>query len=326
MPKPLPHLAITLGDPGGIGPEVIVKALAQPGLSQRARFTIIGLNAPLTSAATVAGISPYWSTAPNSPIRLVEPVAAFNPLAKSTLSGGDASFQFCLEAIRRAKLDRTHPDFVNGVVTAPISKEAWHMAGHHYPGHTELFAQQFGITDFGMFFAAPKLKVILATVHIPLSQVPTKLTTARVLTTIRLGERACRDLGITSPRLAVCGLNPHAGENGLLGTEDDSIIAPAIRAAQQESINARGPFPADTIFLAAMNGKYDLVVAMYHDQGLIPVKLLSRDTAVNVTVGLPTIRTSPDHGTAFDIAGKNLADPGSMLAAIDLAIAMASRS
>lgn len=324
MPPPLPHLAITLGDPGGIGPEVIVKALSLPELSKRARFTIIGLNAPLAAAAAAAGISPFWSTAPDAPIRLVEPVTSFTPLAKSTTSGGDASFQFCLEAIRRAKLHRSHPDFVHGVVTAPISKEAWHMAGHHYPGHTELFAQHFGITDFGMFFAAPMLKVILATVHIPLAQVPTTLSTARVLTTIRLGERACRDLGIASPRIAVCGLNPHAGENGLLGTEDDSIIAPAIRAAQQESIDARGPFPADTIFLAAMNGKYDLVVAMYHDQGLIPVKLLSRDTAVNVTVGLPTIRTSPDHGTAFDIAGTNLADPGSMLAAIELAITMAN--
>ncbi len=326
MPPLLPHLAITLGDPGGIGPEVIVKALAHPSLCQRARFTIIGLHTPLASAASAAGISPFWSAALDAPIRLVEPVTSFPPLPKSTTSGGDSSFQFCREAIRRAKLDRTHPEFVHGVVTGPISKEAWHMAGHRYPGHTELFAEQFGITDFGMFFAAPKLKVILATVHIPLARVSTTLTSARVLTTIRLGKRACHDLGIASPRIAVCGLNPHAGENGLLGTEDDSIIAPAIRAAKQESISASGPFPADTIFLAAMNGKYDLVVAMYHDQGLIPVKLLSRDTAVNVTVGLPTIRTSPDHGTAFDIAGKNLADPGSMLTAIELAITMASRS
>ena len=318
------HLALTLGDPAGIGPEVIVKALSDPAVRNLARFTIVGTAGPLRAAALAAGLTPMWSSDVSAPVRLVE-IGLPGPFeASANLFAGEASFAYCTEALRRAKLPARDLERVDGVVTGPINKEAWHLAGHRYPGHTELFAEAFGVTDFGMFFEAPKLRVILATVHVPLAQVPTILTKERILRSIRLGAKACQSLGISAPRIAVCGVNPHAGEHGVLGTEDDAVIAPAIHAAQQEGLDARGPFPGDTVFLAAMNGAFDLVVAMYHDQGLIPVKLLSRDHAVNVTVGLPIVRTSPDHGTAFDIAGQNKADPGSMIAAIRTAARLAA--
>jgi 4-phospho-D-threonate 3-dehydrogenase / 4-phospho-D-erythronate 3-dehydrogenase len=216
------------------------------------------------------------------------------------------------------------PGRAAGVVTGPISKQAWQLAGHgEFPGHTELFAARFGVERFGMMFVSPRLRTILATTHIPLMAVGSALTVARVLETIELGFAACVEMGLERPRIAVCGLNPHAGEGGLLGAEDGEVIAPAIAAARESGIDARGPFPGDTIFNAAVQGVFDLVVAMYHDQGLIPIKLLERDRAVNVTVGLPVVRTSPDHGTAFDIAGQNRADPGSMKAALALAAQMA---
>jgi 4-hydroxythreonine-4-phosphate dehydrogenase len=318
------HLAVTLGDPGGIGPEVIVKALSDQAVRSLARFTILGTAGPLRAAAHAARITPMWSSDANAPVRLVE-IGLPGPFeASANLFAGEASFTYCTEALRRAKLPARDPERVDGVVTGPINKEAWHLAGHRYPGHTELFAEAFGVTDFGMFFEAPTLRVILATVHVPLAQVPTLLTKERILRSIRLGAKACQSLGISAPRIAVCGVNPHAGEHGVLGTEDDAVIAPAIHAAQQQGLDARGPYPGDTVFLAAMNGAFDLVVAMYHDQGLIPVKLLSRDHAVNVTVGLPIVRTSPDHGTAFDIVGQNRADAGSMIAAIRAAARLAT--
>src|SRR5690606_23359482 len=223
-----------------------------------------------------------------------------------TPEGGDVSFQMVEDAIAAAKRPVADPARVDAVVTGPISKAAWAAAGHaDFPGHTELFADRFGVSRYGMMFVTPRLRVILATAHIPLMAVGPALTAERVERAITLGTDACRRLGVDAPRIAVCGLNPHAGEGGLLGPEDDAVIAPAIAAAQRTGLDARGPFPADTIFIAAARGDWDLVVAMYHDQGLIPVKLLDRDRAVNVTIGLPIVRTSPDHGTAFDIAGQN---------------------
>ncbi|MBU6413163.1 MAG: 4-hydroxythreonine-4-phosphate dehydrogenase PdxA [Planctomycetes bacterium] len=328
-PTHIPTIAITLGDPGGIGPEVIVKALADERRRMKAKYVIYGLDGPLQDAAKAAKIAPFWSTHLNTQVALIDYSKAVGTdafPATHNARGGKLSAQLCEAAILHARDPGQAPfpkgQKIDAIVTGPISKESWALAGWHYPGHTELFAERFETHEFGMFFASQKLKVILATIHIPLAKVPSFLSTDRVLRAICLGHDACQRLGIASPRIAVAGVNPHAGENGLLGREEKLIIEPAILQARQSDIDVRGPFPGDTIFLSALQGKYDLVVAMYHDQGLIPVKLLCRDEAVNVTVGLPIIRTSPDHGTGFDIAGKNKADPGSMASAIDLAIKM----
>jgi 4-hydroxythreonine-4-phosphate dehydrogenase len=330
-PAPRPTIAITLGDPGGIGPEVVAKALADPALRKSARIRIFGPAAPLESAARAAGIKPFWTrTHPASPpsthdITLLDYPAPPDFPHQPSRASGDLSFRLVEDALIAAKRPPGDPARVDAIVTAPISKHAWQLAGRgQYPGHTELFTTRLGARRSGMMFVSPQLRVILVTAHIPLMGIASALSIGRVFDAIDLGAQACTQLGIAQPRIAVCGLNPHAGEDGLLGDEDARIIQPAIRAAQEAGIDARGPFPGDTIFNAAVRGSYDLVVAMYHDQGLIPVKLLAWDKAVNMTVGLPTIRTSPDHGTAFDIAGKNKADPGSMRAAIDLAIHMAS--
>lgn len=339
-----PKVAISLGDPGGIGPEVIVKALADPALRKQAHFRILGAQAPLDVAAHHAGVEPFWwrvsAQTPAAETAGVHDVVLLdyepggeNHAPRVTKSGGELSFRFVDDAIAQAKLPAAHPLHADAIVTGPINKAAWAKAGHkQFPGHTELLANRFGVKHFGMMFHAAAesgsrvmshdLNVILATAHIPLMEVRNVLTIGRVSDTIDLGSDACKKLGIRNPRIAVCGLNPHAGEEGLLGDEDQRLIEPAIKIARSNGIDVSGPFPADTIFISAIHGKFDLVVAMYHDQGLIPVKLLARDRAVNMTVGLPAIRTSPDHGTAFDIAGKNLADPGSMRSAILLALRM----
>jgi 4-phospho-D-threonate 3-dehydrogenase / 4-phospho-D-erythronate 3-dehydrogenase len=327
-----------MGDPGGIGPEVLVKALADRDLRKQARFRVFGLAAAMQEAAERAGIEPYWwrldhgsdlvdtaavhdvlvldYDAPDAPARTPEP----------TKAGGDLSYRFVEDAIAAAKRPEADPLHAHGIVTGPIHKLAWAMAGHgRFTGHTELLAARFHAKRVGMMFVAPGLRVILATAHIPLMEVRDALTIGRVFDAIDLGVQACEGLGVPEPRVAVCGLNPHAGEAGLLGDEEQRIIEPAIRVAREGGIDARGPFPADTVFGAALAGRFDLVVAMYHDQGLIPVKLLARDEAVNVTVGLPTIRTSPDHGTAMDIAGQNRAEEGSMKMALKLAVQMSVR-
>lgn len=280
----LPKIAVTMGDPGGIGPEVVSKAL-DGALRTRARWVVIGEG---------------------------------GGVARATAEQGERSFRWVEDAIALARRGE-----VDAVVTGPISKLAWKMAGHgEFPGHTELFAERFGTKRFGMMFVSPRVRVILATAHVPLMQVGRVLTTGRVREVIELGVEACGRLGVPRPRVAVCGLNPHAGEGGMLGEEDERVIAPAVRGAVGAGMDVQGPVPGDTVWNAAVAGKFDLVVAMYHDQGLIPVKLLDRDRAVNVTVGLPVVRTSPDHGTAFDIAGKGVADAGSMRAALELALTM----
>lgn len=344
-----------MGDPGGIGPEVLCKALADAKLRNAARWLIAGVpdavgwtpdpawnvrlvcegdaksphNTPLTEAGSITLVDLGHRASTPWP-------------AHANAAAGEASFQFVEQAIAWAKLpvgDSWHAD---AVVTAPINKEAWSLAGHkQYPGHTELFAERFNASRFAMMFHAPPaienrsdrlaagLNVILATVHCPVREVPTRLTTQRVLDAIELGANAMQRLGCNAPRIGICGLNPHAGEHGLLGHEDAAIIAPAVEAARAKGIDAHGPLPADTIFQSALafpNARprsFDLVVAMYHDQGLIPLKTIAWDRAVNMTVGLPIPRTSPDHGTAFDIAGKNIADAGSMKAAMELAVRMA---
>jgi len=327
-------IAVSMGDPGGIGPEVLVKALSDATLRTRARWLVHGLQGPLAAAALAAGIEPYWVRQGEGPAHagagmvLVDHEAALGPgpwPARDNARAGAATLRLLDAAIAEAQ--GAGGGRARAIVTGPISKAAWSLAGEHrFLGHTELLAHRFGDAPHAMMFASPVLHVILVTAHVPLASVPAMLSPQRIARTIRLGHDAMRTLTGASPRIAVCGLNPHAGEAGLLGDEDARVIAPAIELARQDGIDASGPFPADTIFLRALAGaarRFDLVVAMYHDQGLIPLKLLARDTAVNMTVGLPVPRTSPDHGTAFDIVGQNLADAGSMRAACEMALRLA---
>ncbi len=320
-----PTIVVTMGDPGGIGPEVTVRALDAVRRESAARFVVIGPEAVLRSAALSCGVPVFWGggAAEAERVRVIPPPgggpAGFAHAPNAW--GGEVSFRAVEEAVRWAASGRA-----SAIVTGPISKEAWSLAGHGaYPGHTELLAERFGAARHAMFFHAPasgpmrELNVVLATVHIPLSRVAAELTIGRVLDATRLGAEACERLGRNRPRVAVCGLNPHAGEGGLLGGDEGRMIVPAIEAARELGIDARGPVPGDTVFGRAMRGEFDLVVAMYHDQGLIPVKLLAWDRAVNCTLGLPVPRTSPDHGTAFDIAGRGVADAGSMASALRLA-------
>jgi 4-hydroxythreonine-4-phosphate dehydrogenase len=213
---------------------------------------------------------------------------------------------------------------VDGVATAPINKEALRLAGLPWSGHTDLLAHLTGAEHVAMMFYSDALRVVLATVHLALAEVPRALTPSRLEATIELTSRDLPRFGIERPRIAVAGLNPHAGEHGLFGREEEDVIGPAIAACRRRGIDVAGPFPADTLFVRAVRGEFDVVVACYHDQGLIPVKLVAFGQAVNVTLGLPIIRTSVDHGTAFDIAGQGLADPGSMCAAVKLAARLAA--
>ena len=335
-PTPLPTIAITMGDPAGIGPEVVIKALADPQIRRLGKFVIYGMNELMAYAADLAEIEPYWWRLQHDSQPITNPfihdvvVLDYDEYSllgqvihKPTKQGGEASLSFVIDAIEAAKRPADQPGRIDAVVTAPICKESWKLAGCRFPGHTELFARLTGAKRCAMMFVAPKLRVVLATIHMPLMDLRNVLTIGRVYDPIDLGHEACQRLGIASPRIAVCGLNPHASENGMFGDEERRIIEPAILAARQHGIDAHGPFPPDTIFIDAVAGKYDLVVAMYHDQGLIPVKLLAFDQAVNVTLGLPIIRTSVDHGTAFDIVGKNRARPDSLKSAIRLAVQMA---
>ncbi len=349
QPAPLPpapaeprvRIAVSMGDPLGIGPEVVVKALADPRLRREACFVVFGSAETMQYGADLAEIEPYWwrvphdspvaETALHSPGVAVLDYDEFGQMGSPgsarpcpTRAAGAASFRFVEDAIGACRVPPADRRRCDAIVTAPISKEAWALAGREkWAGHTELLAMRFGVKRHAMMFDSPKLRVILATAHLPLMDVRNVLTIGRVFDAIDLGAEACQELGVPRPRLAVCGLNPHAGENSLLGDEEERLIEPAVRLAQDAGIDVRGPFPADTIFSAAVAGKFDLVVAMYHDQGLIPVKLLAFESAVNMTVGLPVPRTSPDHGTAFDIAGRNAADASSMTAALRLAVRLA---
>jgi 4-hydroxythreonine-4-phosphate dehydrogenase len=336
-----PTISISLGDPGGIGPEVIVRALTDRAVRAGARYAIHGSSAALHRAAEATRTEPFWwrvdarsslgdtvaaqdvvlfDTDPELAEQRIE--TEFEP--RSTKLGGALSFRWVEAAIADAQRPESDPRHADAVVTGPISKEAWSLAGKsRWPGHTELFADRFKSKRFAMMFVGNRLRVVLATVHVPLMEVRQALTIGAVHTAIDLGNDACKRLGFRRPRIGVAGLNPHAGEGGLLGDEESRLITPAIELAVRQGIDAHGPYPGDTIFNTALQGRFDLVVAMYHDQGLIPVKLLERDLAVNTTLGLPVVRTSPDHGTAFDIAGTGKADPGSMTGALRLAAKLA---
>lgn len=358
----MPLVAVSMGDCGGIGAEVIVKALADERVRGLARWAIVGLEAPLGEAAARAGVSTFWRRCAWEGLEKAgEPALAGEAVVVEAgrdpariergpcAEQGALSFDWVEKAIALAKRREGAGWRVGAIVTAPISKEAWALAGQFkFPGHTELVAARLGVNKFAMMFHAPPvmpgdttraassvgLNVILATTHLPLRDVAPVLRDHRVLEVIELGAAAMGRLGVERPRIGVCGLNPHAGEHGMLGTEDDAIIAPAIKQARKNGIDATGPLPGDTAFQGATwtcdgDGRviaprsYDLVVAMYHDQGLGVLKTLAWDRAVNMTVGLPIPRTSPDHGTAFDIAGMNRADAGSMRAAMRVAARMA---
>jgi 4-hydroxythreonine-4-phosphate dehydrogenase len=330
-----PTIAITMGDPAGIGAEVIVKALSDASLRRRARFVILGLNEILNYAADKSELDVFWwrdnftgkikHYGQDVVVIDYDDIDQFSLMGNTVRGpsklGGQASLRFCFDAIEAAKAGT-----VDAIVTAPISKQSWKLAGASYPGHTELLAERTGAKNVHMMFVGGPIKVILCTVHVPLNSLWGRLNIGAVFHPIEALHKTLTEwFDIEKPRIAVAGINPHASENGQFGDEEERIISPAIAMAKEQGINVTGPYAPDTVFLSARDGKFDAVVAMYHDQGLIPVKLLAFDKAINLTVGLPIIRTSPDHGTAFDIAGRNRANPGSIRAAIELAIDLAER-
>jgi len=324
-----PVIGITMGDAVGIGPEVVVKALADPEIRKAAKFTVFGMNEQLCYVADAAEIEPFWGRHQHEKISRDYPykvvVADYDEYSvPSWIRGpskvaGEASIRFCIDAI-----DAATDGIIDAVVTAPISKKSWSLAGADWPGHTEMLAQRCKSPRKAMMFVAGPLKLALATIHEALFDVRNKFTIGCVFEPIDLLNDALKMyFDIRTPKIGVAALNPHAGEDGQFGDEEKRIITPAINLARHHGINCLGPFSADTMFLRAAQGEFDGVVAMYHDQGMIPVKLLNFAHAVNITIGIPIVRTSPAHGTAFDIAGKNVADPTGMKSAITTAIQMA---
>jgi len=289
-----PRIGITVGDPAGIGPEIARKAADDARVRAVCEPVLYG---PAT----------------------VDALAAFEP-GRVSARAGTAAYEAIAAAAADAMAGR-----IAAMATAPINKEAFAAAGLPWPGHTELLAHLTGASRVAMMFYADALRVVLATVHIPLAAVPSALTGARLEETIELAAAELPRFGFAAPRLAVAGLNPHAGEHGVIGGEEDAVLAPAVARCRERGIDVSGPFPADTIFLRAMRGEFDAVIACYHDQGLIPIKMAAFGRAVNVTLGLPIVRTSVDHGTAFDIAGRGAADPSSLIEAVHLAARLTAR-
>ncbi len=312
-----------MGEAGGVGPEVIVKALHSTVIKGCCRPVVIGNSAIMEEAVELIGlplmiksISSISDTGQGKDCIEVLDIESRLDLKKSvpSLSAGRAVVEYIKKAVTLA-LDNE----VDAIVTGPISKESLKMAGYTWPGHTELLAELTDAGEYAMMFASQKLRVILCTIHISLKDVPGKINKDLVYGTICLAKKGTDMLGIKRPRIAVAGLNPHAGEAGIMGNEELTSIIPAIERARSDGLDVSGPYPPDVVFHKAYNGDFDIIVSMYHDQGLIPFKMLAFDTGVNVTVGLPIIRTSPDHGTGFDIAWKNMASPLSMIEAIKLA-------
>jgi 4-hydroxythreonine-4-phosphate dehydrogenase len=324
-----PVIGITMGDPAGIGPEIIVKALADPNIRRAAKFIVFGMNEQLCYAADAAEIEPFWGRHQHEKISREYPykvvVADYDEYSvpswvkSPSKAAGEASVRFCIDAV-----DAARAGLIDAVVTAPINKTSWKLAGAEWPGHTEMLAACCKSKRKVMMFVAGPLKLALATIHEALFEVRHKFTIGCVFEPIDLLNDALKEyFGLDNPKIGVAALNPHAGEGGQFGDEEQRIITPAILLAQNQGINCLGPFSADTLFLRAIQGEFDGVVAMYHDQGMIPVKLLNFGKAVNITIGIPIIRTSPAHGTAFDITGQNIADPAGMKSAITTAIKMA---
>ena len=314
-------VGLTFGDAAGIGPEVAVKTFADAAFMQAHPAFVVGDVGVLRRAAArwapslairaIAGPEQHRPAPGTLQVVNVSELPADLPWGQVSAAAGHAAFDAMRRAIGWATQGR-----IRAICTAPIHKEALTAAGVPYPGHTEMLADLSGSADYAMMLMNPQLRTVLVTVHCPLIDAVRKLSVALELRIIRLAHRSLLSMGIARPRIAVAGLNPHAGEGGLFGSEDLAIIAPAVAQARAEGIDAVGPLPGDTVFMHARKGRYDVVVAQYHDQGLIPVKLLGVEDGVNVTVGLPFVRTSPDHGTAFDIAGRGVADPSSLKTAL----------
>ena len=290
-----PRIGITVGDPAGIGPEIARKAAAHPDVLAACEPILYGPSSDSDVAAFSAG--------------------------QVSASAGRAAYDAIVRAVNDAVAGR-----IAAIATAPVNKEAFAAAGLPWRGHTDLLAHLTGAERFAMMFYAAALRVVLATVHIPLAEVPAALTRERVEDVVTLTAAELPRFGFPSPRIAMCGLNPHAGEHGVIGREEEEVLRPAIAACRERGVAVDGPFPADTIFIRATRGEFDAVVACYHDQGLIPVKMAAFGRAVNVTLGLPIVRTSVDHGTAFDIAGRGLADPSSLVEAVRLAARLAGEA
>lgn len=320
-------IGFTMGDAAGIGPEIIVKTFAA-GLSGPAivygdvgimQTTVAGLE--LEHQLRVEIISEP-EACPDDPaiipvLNRWQALPENLPMGQAHAEAGRGAYEYLCHAIDNAMAQR-----IRAIVTAPLNKKAMQMGGVDYPGHTEILADRSGTTRYAMMLANPELRVLLVTIHVPLADVPGLITFESELETIRLADIACRQAGLRRPRIAVAGLNPHAGEEGRFGREEIETIAPAVEAARAEGLDVTGPLPGDTVFMRARMGEFDIVVAQYHDQGLIPVKYLGVEQGVNVTVGLPFIRTSVDHGTAYSIAGQGVADPASLRTAYETALAM----
>ncbi|MBA3007086.1 MAG: 4-hydroxythreonine-4-phosphate dehydrogenase PdxA [Proteobacteria bacterium] len=322
------HIAITMGCPVGIGPEILLKFFNQTDRSSKYAPVILGDIGVLQRCATELKINAqFLAWHPGTPIRTEQiPVLELSHLnthdliwGHPTIATGKAMVSYIEKAVSLI-LNGTF----SAMVTCPISKASLNRAGYSFPGHTEMLAALTQSPNYVMMMAGSSLRVTLATIHCSLASVPSRLNIETLTALIQTTNTALRcDFGISSPRIAVAALNPHAGESGLFGNEEDEIILPAIQIMQAFGIQVQGPFPPDTIFFKAASGMYDAVICMYHDQGLIPFKLLHFKDGVNVTLGLPIVRTSVDHGTAYDIAGKGLADPASLSAAVDLAASIA---
>jgi 4-hydroxythreonine-4-phosphate dehydrogenase len=337
-----PILGITMGDPAGVGPEIIARAAADPAVAETSRPVVVGdasvmrealrlVEVPLT-LRPVAGVAECrWTPGTLECLDLANVEMATVPRGEVSAAAGRAAHAYIVRAV-----DLAQRAAIDGIVTAPINKEALAAAGIPHTGHTEILAELSNTRDYAMLLMGKDLHVIHVTTHVSLRRVPDLVTRDRVLRTIRLAQRAMADLGRSRPRIAVCGLNPHAGEDGLFGDEEQTAIGPAIETARAEGLEVHGPLPADTLFSRARGGEFDIVVAMYHDQGHVPVKTVgfTYDEAarrwtglsgVNVTVGLPFLRVSVDHGTAFDRAWKGVANAESMVEAVEVAVRMLGR-
>jgi 4-hydroxythreonine-4-phosphate dehydrogenase len=332
MMKPnIPLVAVTMGDPVGIGPEIIPQALCDPRVVNCCQAVVYGDAARLQAGALLNAIdlsieevaSIHEARRSGQRLAVINP----HPMDARDLVWGKPSpaSGMAMAAYLHAAIDDALAGHISAIATGPINKQALKMANIHFNGHTEILAQKTGTRDYAMMLAGGRLKVVLATIHIPLQQVPRALSVGGIATIIRLTDQALKSrFGLAEPRIAVAGLNPHAGESGLFGDEEKRVISPAIATSTAQGIRVTGPHPPDTVFYRAFQGDFDAVVAMYHDQGLGPFKMIHFDDGVNTTLGLPIIRTSVDHGTAYDIAGTGTASCQSMVAAITMAAAQAA--
>ncbi len=328
--RPSP-IAVTMGEPGGIGPEIVVRALSSPVPDRNSPALVIG--DPDVLAEALELISCPWplrvvtdpADVKTGAINLLVPRGFKAPAGGFSRGGPSAEGGRAVDLCIRTGTELCLSGKASALVTAPIAKESLALAGLPWPGHTEFLADLTDTRDCGMMLVGGPLRVLLVTIHTSLRAAPDLITEASVARTVRLASRAGKLLGIEHPRIAVAGLNPHAGEGGMFGDEERTAITPAVERTRLEGLDVVGPLPPDTVFFHAYRGEYDFVVCMYHDQGLIPLKMIAFETGVNVTVGLPFVRTSPDHGTAFDIAWQGRANPSSMLEALRLATECASR-